>query len=866
MKARYIALALLILLGTYGFRLWHISTESIWHDEAWSIRAIRGPFTTPDDNTPFVYYLSGHMLWQAGGGESPLALRYVSVLFGLVTVALGLRIGRRWFGPGGGLLAGLLLALSPLLWEYSQEVRAYVVVPLIALGLLAGADAILRGWTWRRAGFLFMVQLIGLYSHNLSVPLVVWLNLALGVAWLYRREWRSMIRWAGLEIGLIAAYIPWLLTQSPSGTPLNTPPTANLDLLRDIWAAYLFPVNQQVQDAVNRLDGFDVLTPYLLVGGLVGLSAIVWAVRPRDGTDRRRAGLLISHALAVPAFSTALMIAANIDFHPRYYIAALPGTLLMIVGTVYAVPPSRWPRRVTIIAVLTLALVGTAISLFQIRTRSNYQHDDFRGLAQYYATLDADAVILVPFDAERALQDYYADRFDIASQFVNVPLYSDPATAIETINALIPADGSRHVELLTWYQLPADARGMYPCLLRAASRRVDDLRFYVGLGTQAYHLTEPLDFTPLADSAQFRGIDYLGGATASGPAGTCLHTRWMLPAPTNDDYATASALLNPFDDPVARTDAPIARDDNAPTSRWTAGDEGDSFALLELPPNAPDQRYTATLGVYNNAQPSGLDVLDAGGNPAGKSARFETAVRATGEQVHFYDQTTLLETRPRGQLTSGETLDVTLYAVPDAAGTVELRLIGSDWDVARTLTITEAGSLAWEQFTVPPSAVTGTASLRADGVQLADFDVIAVERVYDPPDFGTPLAVRWPGIGTLAGVTLPETLTSGESFSAELVWQAEQQADLTAYTVFVQVVSPAGVVLAQSDAIPPRPTTAWVADEYIVHAHDLTWNVPDYDGPAQIIAGFYDPADFRRALTASGEDFAIITENIGVMN
>ncbi|NJL94185.1 MAG: hypothetical protein HC915_10885 [Anaerolineae bacterium] len=45
-------LTCLVLWLAAGVALWRLEAESIWHDEAWSIRAIRAPFETPDDNTP----------------------------------------------------------------------------------------------------------------------------------------------------------------------------------------------------------------------------------------------------------------------------------------------------------------------------------------------------------------------------------------------------------------------------------------------------------------------------------------------------------------------------------------------------------------------------------------------------------------------------------------------------------------------------------------------------------------------------------------------------------------------------------------------------------------------------------------------
>ncbi|PWZ67890.1 glycosyltransferase family 39 protein, partial [Staphylococcus pseudintermedius] len=56
-------------------------------------------------------------------GTSDAWLRGLSVLFGLGSVFLTYQLGRRLAGEKTGLLAALLLALSPLFINHAQEVR-----------------------------------------------------------------------------------------------------------------------------------------------------------------------------------------------------------------------------------------------------------------------------------------------------------------------------------------------------------------------------------------------------------------------------------------------------------------------------------------------------------------------------------------------------------------------------------------------------------------------------------------------------------------------------------------------------------------------------------------------------------------------
>lgn len=72
---------------------------------------------------------------------------------------------------------------------------------------------------------------------------------------------------------------------------------------------------------------------------------------------------------------------------------------------------------------------------------------------------------------------------------------------------------------------------------------------------------------------------------------------------------------------------------------------------------------------------------------------------------------------------------------------------------------------------------------------------------------------------------------------------------MTAYTVFVHLLGADGQIVAQSDAQPAggaRPTTGWLKGEYVVDQHMLTFNRPDYRGPASLAVGFYDQATGER--------------------
>ena len=83
-----------------------------------------------DGGNPPLYWCIMRV-WSGLFGESEIALRSFSVVCGVTTVPLMGMLGRRLFGPGTGLTAAALLAISPLSIELSDEVRCYALLHLL---------------------------------------------------------------------------------------------------------------------------------------------------------------------------------------------------------------------------------------------------------------------------------------------------------------------------------------------------------------------------------------------------------------------------------------------------------------------------------------------------------------------------------------------------------------------------------------------------------------------------------------------------------------------------------------------------------------------------------------------------------------
>jgi len=135
-------------------------------------------------------------------GHSEFLLRFPSVIFGTLTVAVIYCTTRKVAGPLAALLAGLILTLSFHNIEYSQEARTYALLGFcLSLSLLGLIDL---GTRWKTTGenFSFPAFITGgaglyalgltaaLYSHNTAV--FFWV----GIQFFFLAWWAGPFHWS----------------------------------------------------------------------------------------------------------------------------------------------------------------------------------------------------------------------------------------------------------------------------------------------------------------------------------------------------------------------------------------------------------------------------------------------------------------------------------------------------------------------------------------------------------------------------------------------------------------------------------------------------------------------------------------------
>ena len=124
-----------ILLLAFALRVWGLTTQSLWYDEGFSVHLAGqswGQILFGELNLPPLYHLVlGGWVRLAGQGE--FAVRYLSVCWGLLVVALGGVLTTRLLGRRTGGFAALFLAVSPIEVWYAQETRMYAMLGALSL-------------------------------------------------------------------------------------------------------------------------------------------------------------------------------------------------------------------------------------------------------------------------------------------------------------------------------------------------------------------------------------------------------------------------------------------------------------------------------------------------------------------------------------------------------------------------------------------------------------------------------------------------------------------------------------------------------------------------------------------------------------
>ena len=388
-----LALTLAALLLAFALRIYRLPDQSLWYDEALSIhyanQSLRGLLAgVSGSDHPPLHSLLLHF-WMGITGRSEFSVRYLSLWWGVLGVALLYRLGKQFFNKSTALLAMALLVVSPFHIWYSQEARMYSLALALSLGIVLILQAIVScyktdqattlspalsprslgprtrgavegvatrqdphplpdsecsgGFTvicpW--AGYV-LVGTLALYAHFYTSFVLIFANLAFGGWWLVRtaREgWRAtrglLIRWAMTQAAILSLFVPWgrfVAEQYATNATYWHGALGLGQILRD--TALAFVAGDRVRTPLAQ-----AATLALVATALLGLQAAAqsdsaparWALSRRERALRLCSGqaLWLLLWLTVPVAALFAISHNRPKFAPRYLLPALPALLLL---------------------------------------------------------------------------------------------------------------------------------------------------------------------------------------------------------------------------------------------------------------------------------------------------------------------------------------------------------------------------------------------------------------------------------------------------------------------------------------------------------------------------------------------------------
>ncbi len=648
-----------ILLLAALTRFWRLGYHSIWFDEAVSLKWAgsdpgyiwRVTFQLVEEKHPPVYYLALHY-WQAllnlaGLGHNDAALRVLGSLLGVLTVAGLMLLARRLSGRNTARLAGLLLALAPVMVWYSQELRMFQPA---ATGLVWAGYFLIRGWqggsTGARLGWwigFVLPMSAALYSYLFSAFLLPAAGLTvLGLAVLVWRTDENGFPWRRFVEGALAVgaagilFLPlarnaWLVNEA-EGEPGRA--------FQDFFAnsRHLLQVF-----TVWRVDWppLALAATLLLFAGLMAVGLLLpWCDKetgdPETGFLAKTRFLLPQSAdrlflwlwIGVPLLIANLLLAKSdsVFGEDRYLLFLAPFVLWAAArGAVWI--GQRWrPAGVALAAAAAILLL---LALPRLWTPA-MQRENWRAAADYVMAYqerspDLPAAWVPHVDYTHLPVEWYVrQRMDedelpiyfpfggaltpeMVDKIVAPPLLGIVETGADTLwltqSHLDGVDDQRVVE--GWLN------ANFPLITE---------QYPAGIKLSGYALRSHFDELPaLAEGASYPDVELAPGLTlaaceittpavsaeddAMHPPSGWVHVRlwWRADGQIDDDYIATVQMVGPegvWGDRLYRENEALHR---SPTSAWRAGEIVRDEIDVNLNPVTPPGEYPIVVGVMDAA-------------------------------------------------------------------------------------------------------------------------------------------------------------------------------------------------------------------------------------------------------------------------
>ena len=367
-----------ITLCGLALRLWEAASQPLWTDEALTLVLAKWPtldlILRPVDPTAGLYYVLHQLFVPNDAGLA--GIRGISIVAGTLSIPAIYAVARLGIGRQAGLLAAVLLAISPVPVDYSQEARAYALqlfLVLVSAGALLGWARQLGKQGGMGALALFVCATVLAFSTHLSgifwvlpaVPLSARATFRYGTV---RQRRTFLIALAVMALGALPELIR-LVWRADLGGGFVWLAQANLSDALATWSETLLPTDRLLGDLVAHLL---VLAIFVLLAWRLYVhrsSLRAWRI------ETPVASAVFSILLFAPVFVWLFGFVVVPIFMPRTILMGITGFILLICLVARFEKGSFVPAAAVLVFGVALTSSGT------VRAKEDW-HGATAGLAR----------------------------------------------------------------------------------------------------------------------------------------------------------------------------------------------------------------------------------------------------------------------------------------------------------------------------------------------------------------------------------------------------------------------------------------------------------------------------------------------------
>ncbi len=601
-------------------RLYSIGDKGLWYDEAATAVMARAALSEIIEfhwlagfEHPPLWILTMN-LWARVFGQSETALRLIPAFAGVLTIPLLWLLLRTTWRSDLAIrqIATGLVALSPILIQYSQESRMYSIVVMLAIASVYATSRLMIRPRWRILLAFVLVNWMMLGFHYYSVLLLGAEALFVVITAIPKRRVEAKI-----ALGLVISILPMVLwisfspgfqatagvvLQEASGTEVPWLPLMD-KVWKDLssgntspWAGrWVWPTQQTA------------LSYLMLPALLIGLFVATRYRSPRSSTLSPEAlawGRLFAIILIIPVIVSLLFPNRIIT---RYFLFVSP-----FFYTILALGITRLWRTARILgaAGLLITVLVSVIGLnyyFPIYVKSEY-----REMTAYLVSrLESTDGILIEAPRQHLLAKYYIPA-DLTIH--PVPEVQLPDYWPVTVPPVVPENVDGQVKTLLkqydslWLilagEIEVDPGHFLEKYLMAVSYRTDcrdslDVRLCHFISPEA--ASERLSTHPnitFSGELQLRTADISLYDTKHDDHYLLLALHWRAESSPTVDYKVTLRLLDAAGNAQTQRDSlPIGP--LLPPTTWKSGDDMTGYMALKIPDNLQIGDYDIVVGLYD---------------------------------------------------------------------------------------------------------------------------------------------------------------------------------------------------------------------------------------------------------------------------